>query len=339
MLRFQQSCVFFTLILATVVHCENSKEKGKYEVIPIAGRFTHAEGPHWDHRSQKLYFVDIAEQKIRKLDPVTLRVESTFIANGPVGVAIPIADAPDQFVAGAGLDFVQVSWNGERNTTRSPIHVLATVDQNHQGNRWNDGKVDSAGRFWGGTIGPEENEVVIPNQATFYRIGKDFVPEVKLRPVTNSNGLAWNLQDDTFYYIDTPTLQIVAFDYEPISGTISNRRIAFDLKMNNITGYPDGMTIDTDGNLWIALYNGGGVIKVNPHTKSLLLFVELPVKKVTSVAFGGPLMDLLYVTTSSRGLTKEELNKEPYAGYVFVVKGLNVHGLIANTFEMGAVKP
>lgn len=335
---FGEVWVFLTLLLAAFANCENCKENVELEITPIAGRFTHAEGPHWDHRSQKLYFVDISEQKICRLDPVILELRCTFVENGPVGFAIPIDDAPGQFIAGAGRDFVRVSWNGERNTTKVPVEILVTVDQDHEGNRWNDGKVDSAGRFWGGTIGPEVNEAVKPNQATFYRIDKDLKPKVELRPVTNSNGLAWNLQDNKFYYIDTPTLQIAEYDYEPITGTISNRRVAFDLQKNNITGSPDGMTIDTDGNLWIALFNGGRVIKVDPRTQSLLSCIELPASKVTSVAFGGQLMDSLYVTTSSRGLTKEEQSKEPHAGYVFVVRNLGVHGLISNTFEMAVNK-
>lgn len=78
-----------------------------------------------------------------------------------------------------------------------------------------------------GTIGPEVNDVVISNQASLYRIDSDLKPKKELSPVTNSNGLAWNLQDDTFYYIDTPTLQIAAFDFEPINGTIC--RISFEI--------------------------------------------------------------------------------------------------------------
>ncbi|XP_076653047.1 uncharacterized protein LOC143359184 [Halictus rubicundus] len=306
----------------------------KIIIDPLVGRFDHSEGPHWDHRTQKLYFVDIDEQNLCRCDPITRDLTCTYIENGPVGVAVPVRGELNKFVVGTGQDFVLISWNSHINVTRSIPETLAVVDTDRNGTRWNDGKVDSLGRFWGGTIGPEVNAVVVPDQATFYRIGSDLKPKKILSPVTNSNGLAWNLQDDKFYYIDTPTRKIAVFDFEPIDGTISNKRIAFDLEKHNISGLPDGMTIDRNGNLWIALYGGGGVLHVDPRTDRVLKFLKLPVDKVTSCAFGGPLLNILFVTTSSRDLNAEELAKQPYAGYVFAVHGLGVHGLLANSFQL-----
>ena len=313
----------------------HGKRKDNHGLViePIVGRFQHSEGPLWNHHSQKLSFVDIEAQKICRFDPVTKDLSCIFIENGPVGFAIPIRGEPNKFVAGSGTDFILATLDSHENTTESLPEILAVVDTDRNGTRWNDGKADSSGRFWGGTIGPEVNEVVVPNQASFYRIKSDFKPKKELSSVTNSNGLAWNLQDDTLYYIDTPTLQVAAFDFEPINGTISNKRIVFDLKKNNVSGLPDGMTIDKSGNLWIALYDGGAVVNVNPHTGKVIRFVKLPVPKVTSCTFGGPLLDTLFVTTSSRGLSKEELKKQPHAGYVFAVKGLGVHGLPTNLFK------
>lgn len=304
------------------------------DIRPIVGRFQHSEEPHWDHRSQRLYFVDIEVQKICTFDPATKHLACIHIPNGPVGMVIPVEGEPGKLVAGTGTDFVEITWDGTRNLTRVAPKTLTIVDRDRNGTRWNDGKADSSGRLWGGTIGPEVNEVVVPNQASLYRIGSDFVPKRELSPVTNSNGLAWNLQDDTFYYIDTPTRKVAAFDYEPINGTISNRRVAFDLQKSNVSGLPDGMTIDRNGNIWVALYNGGGVANVDPRTGNVIRIIELPASKVTSCAFGGPLLDTLFVTTSSRGMTPEQLAKEPHAGYVFAVKGLGVRGLIANSFRI-----
>lgn len=248
-------------------------------------------------------------------------------------MVIPVEGEPGKLVAGSGTDFVEISWDGTTNVTRAVPDTLAIVDRDRNGTRWNDGKADSFGRFWGGTIGPEVNEVVIPNQASLYRIGSDFVPRKELSPVTNSNGLAWNLEDNMFYYIDTPTRKVAAFDYEPINGTISNRRVAFDLQKSNVPGIPDGMTIDRNGNIWVALYNGGGVANVNPRTGKVIRIIELPAKKVTSCTFGGPLYDTLFVTTSSRGMNEQQLAQQPYAGYIFAVKGLGVRGFIANSFR------
>ncbi|XP_076629972.1 uncharacterized protein LOC143346100 [Colletes latitarsis] len=313
---------------------EGQSDNSKVVIEPVVGPFDHSEGPHWDHRTQKLYFVDIVAQKICRFDPATKDLACIYIENGPVGVAVPVEGEPDKLVAGSGTDFILVTWNADKNVSRATSETLTVVDTDRNGTRWNDGKVDSSGRFWGGTIGPEVNDVVLPNQASFYRIGSDLHPKKMLSPVTNSNGLAWNLQDDRFYYIDTPTRKVAAFDFDPIEGTISNRSIAFDLQKYNISGLPDGMTIDRNGNLWLALFNGGAVINVNPNTGCVLRFLKLPADKVTSCAFGGPRLDILYVTTSSRGLTAEDAAKQPHAGYVFAVHGLGVHGLVANSFKM-----
>ncbi|KZC11423.1 Regucalcin, partial [Dufourea novaeangliae] len=303
-------------------------------IEPIVGRFDHSEGPHWDHRTQQLYFVDIEAQQICRFNLVTKSLSCITIENGPVGFAMPVEEEPQKFVAGSATDFLLITWNGDSNFTQSLPETLAIVDKDRKGTRWNDGKADSSGRFWGGTIGPEVNDVVTPGQASFYRIDSDLKPKKEIPNVTNSNGLAWNVEDNTLYYIDTPTLQVAAFDFEPIQGTISNKRIVFDLQKNNITGLPDGMTIDRDGNLWVALFGGGGVIHVDPKTNKVLRFLKLPVTQVTSCTFGGPLLETLFVTTSSRNLNAQKLVEEPYAGYVFAVHGLGVRGLAANSFKL-----
>ncbi|XP_076220993.1 LOW QUALITY PROTEIN: uncharacterized protein LOC116425964 [Nomia melanderi] len=341
------ACNVLLLGLIAIVFAHHSSEESSSEerkhhkrvtIKPIVGRFDHSEGPHWDHYTHKLFFVDIEAQKICRFDLVTKDLSCIYISNGPVGVAVPVQGEPHKFVAGTATDFVLISWNPDRNVTKSSPETLAVVDKDRNGTRWNDGKVDSSGRFWGGTIGPEVNDVVVPDQANFYRIGSDLKPQVELSPVTNSNGLAWNQEDNTLYYIDTPTRKIAAFDFEKVQGTISNKRIVFDLEKNNVTGLPDGMTIDRNGNLWIALYGGGAVAHVDPRTGSLLHLLKMPVEKITSCAFGGSRLETLFVTTSSRDLTAEDLQKQPYAGYVFAVNGLGVRGVIANSFKLNILK-
>ncbi|XP_066593488.1 regucalcin-like isoform X2 [Prorops nasuta] len=310
--------------------CKNEKED--ITVTKIIQNSGLNEGPHWDHQSQKLFFVDIFNQKIFSFDPATGTTRSVYIANGPVGVAIPVYNELNTFIVGTGTDFALVNWNSNEDNTSATVEVKATVDKGKTNTRWNDGKVDSSGRFWGGTMGPEINSVVTPNQGTFYSIDSDFIPKVQISPVSISNGLTWSLLDDTLYYIDSPTYQIAAYDYDPHSGGISNKRIIFDLQKNNIPGLPDGMTIDSDGNLWVAVYNGARVIQINPVTKELIRTVHLPTSKVTSVTFGGPLLDTLYVTTSGLGPI-EMKNEAMYAGGIFAIKNLGVHGLLPNLFR------
>lgn len=122
-------------------------------------------------------------------------------------------------------------------------------------------------------MGYENASGVVPNAGSLYFISrKNFKnPAAVITPVNVSNGMAWNKENNKFYYIDTPTKQIKVFDYNNENGQISNEQVAFDLNNQpKLGGYPDGMTIDEDDNLWIALYNGGAVIKVNPNTKQLL---------------------------------------------------------------------
>lgn len=148
-----------------------------------------------------------------------------------------------------------------------------------------------------------KGNIISPNQGSLYRVDNNLKPELMISPVTISNGLAWNSQDDTFYYIDSPTRQVAGYDYDPHNGTIckklfiifnffvqniiilclynlyiaANRRIIFDMNETNLEGIPDGMTIDTDDNLWIALYSGShvstqdGAVKMYDYLLKLLL--------------------------------------------------------------------
>ncbi|XP_024943710.1 regucalcin [Cephus cinctus] len=328
--------VFALLMVAILgsVHGLKGKRQTKYIVNQVTEPVQHAEGPHWDYRSETLFFVDIHEQKIYRLNSRAKSLTYTYIANGPVGVAIPVEDSPDQLVAGAGTDFVLVTWDATNNDTNPTINVLTKVDTDRTDTRWNDGKVDSSGRFWGGTMGPEINGVITLNRGSLYRITNELKPEKMVSPVSISNGEAWNIQDNKFYYIDSPTRQIVSYSFDSYKGIISNKTIAFDLKSNNIIGTPDGMTIDVNGNLWVALYGGNHVINVNPRTGKLLRAIKIPAEQVTSVAFGGPLLDILYVTTSRIGLNESQLLSQPKAGSVFAVKNLGIQGLPANLFEL-----
>lgn len=140
---------------------------------------------------------------------------------------------------------------------------LGEVDDAHPGNRFNDGKADKDGRLWIGTIGHEDSNGVVPNEAALYRITGNSLSEVEVAipNVTNSNGLCWNKANDKFYYIDTQTRTIAKYKYDAKNGQISDKKIAFDLSEHKILdgALPDGMTIDKDDNLWIALYNGHSV--------------------------------------------------------------------------------
>ncbi|XP_011257800.2 regucalcin isoform X1 [Camponotus floridanus] len=326
------ACVLVVLIHGGEAH-HHLKPKIKIERVTDA--YGLSEGPHWDSDAQKLYFVDIYNQYVRRLDPATGVVTSTYIDHGPVSVVVPVHDSPNKLVVGSGKDVILVNWNSDANQKVTPYNVLSNLTSGDV--RTNDGKADSAGRLWIGTMANEINGQIALDKGSLYRLDDTLKPKTEITPVSISNGLAWNIEDNTFYYIDSSTREIAAYDFDPNSGTISNKRIVLNLNHTKLEGVPDGMTIDTDGNLWVALFGGHGLIKVDPHKHKVLEKIELPARDVSSVAFGGPLLDILYVTTSGHGLTAEERKKTPYAGSVFAIHNLGVHGILANTFLFNKV--
>ncbi|MCL2742133.1 MAG: SMP-30/gluconolactonase/LRE family protein, partial [Oscillospiraceae bacterium] len=138
--------------------------------------------------------------------------------------------------------------------------------------------------------------------------------------VTCSNGTIWSLDGRTMYYIDTGTSSVVAYDYRPDSGDISNPRVILDFRSLGRKGGPDGMTADCEGNLWIAEFGGWTVGCWDPAGGRLVREVEVGASKVTSCAFGGGGLDVLYITTARMGLSEAELLAEPDAGSLFAVR-------------------
>jgi sugar lactone lactonase YvrE len=169
------------------------------------------------------------------------------------------------------------------------------------------------------------------NAGTLYALEKNYELKKKIEGVTCSNGLSWSTDEKTFYYIDTPTRDVVAYDYEASSGQITNKRVVVHIPQEE--GYPDGMTIDSEGMLWIALWNGWKVVRYDPFTGKPLTVFNLPVSKVTSCVFGGETLEDLYITTAKTGITEKDLKTQYLAGSLFVIKNCGYKGVRA--FEFG----
>ncbi|XP_057318971.1 regucalcin-like isoform X2 [Microplitis mediator] len=291
----------------------------------IAGPYMCAEGPHWDEKKNLLYFVDVVGQKIFCYNPVTKKITHTYLKNGQVGVAVPVHGKNNEFLAGSGTDLVRVFWDSTADDKDPRIEIISKVDIGVEDTRFNDGKVDPKGRLWAGTMG-EKNYVPISGKGSLYRFAYDGTPATMISPVDISNGLVWSHTNDSFYYIDSFAYNIVVYDYDDTTGDIYNKRTLFDLKKNNIKGIADGMTIDHAGNLWVANHDGGLVFQVDSKTGKMLRSIAMPVTDVTSVAFGGPNKDILYVTTAKDKLSETQLQEQPLAGSVFAVYGLGISG-------------
>jgi sugar lactone lactonase YvrE len=181
-------------------------------------------------------------------------------------------------------------------------------------NRFNDGKCDPCGRFVAGTMHRPEAAA----QGALYVLDHDRSARKICAPVTCSNGLVWSESGTTFYYIDTPTAVVRAFCYELETGTLGDERVVIEIPAAH--GKPDGMTIDRDGNLWIALWEGWGVECWSPVSGKRLARIEVPALRVTSCVFGGARFDTMFITTARIGLDKRELARQDKAGSIFCAK-------------------
>lgn len=280
------------------------------------------EGPVWEEPEQMLLFVDIIGQKIHRWSPATNQIQSVETGD-TVGFAVPRASGG--YVAGVGRRFVAVDWSTQTTTS------LAEIDEDKLTNRLNDGKVDPIGRLLAGTMGAEERPGVCQKQqGSLFSLNSDLKVTKHFNRVDISNGLDWSLDQRTFYYIDSLSLNVYAFNYDINTGNISNRRVVYHMEVEE--GLPDGMTLDADGRLWVACFNGGRVIHIDPTTGVRLQTVSLPVPMITSCCFGGLDYADLYVTSGSLGLDQSERRQQPLAGGTFRVTGLGVKGRPSNSF-------
>ncbi|ENN83259.1 hypothetical protein YQE_00382, partial [Dendroctonus ponderosae] len=287
----------------------------------------HSEEPTWDGRKNILFYVDIHSGRIFSYNYNTTEVNYITL-DGDVTPVVPAVNN-SLLIVGLNRSVLAVEWDGTNELGEQK--VLANISEEFPTSRVNDGKADKEGRLWIGTMGYENITAgtVVPNAGIFYKITKDTLedPTVEIAPVNVSNGLAWNAANDKFYYVDSPTRLIASYDYNDTLGTISNRQVAFDMRDHpELAGHPDGMTIDEDDNLWVALAKGGAVLKINPTNGTLLQVIALPARDITSTMWGGPDLDILFVTTSRIALTDDEKLIYPAAGSLFAITNLKTKG-------------
>jgi sugar lactone lactonase YvrE len=188
------------------------------------------------------------------------------------------------------------------------------------GIQFNDGGCDPQGRFYCGSMAVDNT----PGAGSLYRLDPDGAVRIVLGEVTVSNGIGWSRDGGTAYYIDTPTMRVDAFDHDPDRGLSGRRPL---VRFDPADGVPDGLAVDADGHLWVAMHRGGTIHRYRPDGTFDGL-VEVPVRNVTACTFGGPRLDELFITTSRRGMGAAA---EPAAGAVFRAD-VAVAGLPAATF-------
>lgn len=260
------------------------------------------EGPIWWEGS--LYWVDINAPRLHIYTPANGEKQS-FVLSEKTGTVVPRARGGVILAQESGLSAFDP---GTQAAERLPWPADKPIVR-----RFNDGKCDPQGRLWVGTIGRDKPE------ARLYRIDPGFVVTEMLTDIRVSNGLCWDETRGLFYYVDSPTGAIDAFDWDPEAGMITGRRTVARLP-DGQPGVPDGMTIDTQGRLWVAVFNGYGVHCIDPDTGESLEKISVPVSKTTACWFGGENLDELYITTASILEDTASLRAYPLAGSLFVCR-------------------
>ena len=277
----------------------------------------HGEGSLWHAQTQRLFWVDIAGQTVFVFDPASGENRAINVGTD-VGTVVPRASGGVMLAVKDGFAALDLETEA--------LEEIVMVEADLPNNRFNDGKCDPAGRFWAGSMAYDFTR----GAGSLYCMDRDLSVRKVLPDVSISNGLVWTADQTTLYYIDSLDFHVAAFDYDVGTGEISNRRVVVELP--EAVGFLDGMSIDANGNLWIAIYKAGEVRCWNPANGELLDTVEVPgAKLTTSCAFGGPDLNELHITSMSDGLTEQEKKEQPLAGSLFRVE-LDVTGVPAFEF-------
>ena len=264
---------------------------------------TLGEGPVWDEEQQWLLWVDILPGLVHRFDPAT-GSDDIFGVGKPVGSASLRRGGGLVLAVEDGFALLDPGWQR--------FDQVAVVEHPGPPARFNEGKCDPAGRFLAGTMAYDQTA----GAGSLYRLDPGLAVTKLLDGVTISNGLAWSADGTTMYYIDSPAQGIDAFHYDVETGRLANRRRVVDIPA--AAGLPDGMTIDADGCLWVALYGGSAVHRYAPDGH-LDATVRFPATNITCPVFGGRDFDQLYVTSARDGLDERQLAAQPHAGAVFAV--------------------
>ena len=282
-------------------------------------RADHGEGPCWDDRSNRLLWVDQYVGLVRVAEyapsPARLVRVGEFDVGGPIGAIVPAASGGWMLAALDG--FARLSDDGTVESVARPLRASA------RRMRMNDGKCAPDGSFWAGCMAWDKT----PSAGCLYRLGQDLRLTTLLSDVTISNGLVWSADAASCYYIDTPTQRVDRFDVTR-NGLVGKRTPVVTIPPDQ--GHPDGMAIDEEGCLWVALWNGWAVHRYSPAGE-LLATVSVDAPLVSSCCFGGPAGSVLFITTSQEDMDDAARERFPHSGQVFAAD-VGVRGHPGNRF-------
>jgi len=266
------------------------------------------EGPIWEAENNRLIWLDIALGKVHFWN--ASNNEHTCYEFS-LRISALAKNKLDQYIAASDKGFVMLDFE---HCTHMPI---VDPEYDKPNNRFNDGKLDANGCFWAGTMDEVNGE---KGAGKLYMLKEDGTVETKINDVTCSNGLGWSRNNDRFYFIDSLAYNVVEFDFDLASGMISNKKVLYTFPEEE--GLPDGMCVDRNGNLWVAIWGAGKVVQIDVQQKIVFQEIQVPAKQVTSCTFGGINMSDLFITTARIGLSEAQLEATPHAGGVYRVSNL-----------------
>lgn len=269
------------------------------------------ESPLWDPESGQLFWIDVFAGR---LNAVCYRTGAEWSVEFGESIGSIARLSGGGLVAALRSGIWQLDAHGRRIR---PVGLGGSLAAHH---RLNDGRCDRQGRFWVGGV----DETRTRRDACLYFLDREGTCHVKKSGIAISNGLAWSTDGSTMYHADTPTRQICAFDFDPATGTLSNERILYQFSSDN--ELPDGACVDADGNYWVALYGAGKLACISSRGR-LLREVQLPCRCPTMIAFGGPELQVAFVTTSRHGHDRSEMESNPLSGSLLCLD-LGVRGLV-----------
>jgi sugar lactone lactonase YvrE len=268
----------------------------------LSARARLAEGPSWDAEAGVLWWVDIPNHRVHRLDPASGE-DTVYEVGETVGCAHPAADGRVVLGLRRGVALL--------DPATGALERLAELLPERPGLRLNDGRCDARGRLWVGSLAKEEGG------AALFRVDPDGSVRPMVDGLTMSNGLGWSPDGRVFYLTDSGAKTIHAYDFDLAAGELSGRRRFADLSASDAT--PDGLAVDAEGCVWSAQFGGGCLIRFAPDGGELLR-VRIPVPRPTSCAFGGSGGGDLYVTTASVGMSEDELEEAVESGDLFVLR-------------------
>lgn len=293
----------------------------------LTARARLGESPLWDTDRQLLYWVDMYNHRVHQFDPATGRDRHFDVGSLVSAIALTSGDSLLVALSTGTLPTMtgQLALLDPQNGT---LASLCQINFPHSNTRLNDGKCDPQGRFWIGSTSEA------PGQAALYRYDPNGSLQIMETGLTISNGLAWSPDGATFYLTDSYTHQIYAYPFDGATGNIGDRRILVDLSDEAVE--PDGLTVDQQGNLWSALWDGWCVVQFSASGTEIQR-IKLPVQRPTCPIFGGRDLMQLYITSASVGLSQQEIQQGFYAGDLFCL-ATQLPGLPSSRFDLGTFR-